>query len=64
MDEALPGDPKFKKIFGFPGMEAMMKVNLKYINGLRTEQGQQEMSWAEYLDEVLLLIEDITNGTP
>lgn len=59
----IPGDPKIKKVFGFPGMEAMMKVNLKYINGLRQEQGQSEMSWEEYLDEVLLLIEDITNGT-
>lgn len=58
----VPGDPKIKKIFGFPGMEAMMKVNLKYINGLRQEQGASVMTWTEYLDEVLLLIEDINNG--
>ena len=62
MPEKPPGDPNIRKVFGFPGLEAVMRVSLKYINVLREEQGMPELTWLQYLGEVTVIMEDINNG--
>jgi len=61
MPEHIPGDPEVRTMFGFPGLEAMMRVNLKYINLLRNEQGMPELSWVQYLDEIRVIMDDINS---
>lgn len=57
----MPEDPKVKEIFGFPGLEAIMRVSLKYINQLRDEQGQPALTWAEFRLEVEEMMDEIKN---
>lgn len=60
----LPGDPNVTKLFGFPGFEALIRVDLKYINILRANQGMPELTYEEFLAEIEAKMVDITNGTP
>lgn len=62
MPEPLPGDPKIKELFGFPGFEALMRVTATNLNILRQEQGMPALTWAEFLDEVITVMHNITNG--
>lgn len=48
----LPGDPEITKLFGFPGFEALIRVILKYVNQLRQEQGNPELSYEEFRAEI------------
>lgn len=58
----MAGDPKMAKIFGFPGLEAIMRVNLKYVNVLRDEQGMPELTWEQFRTEVEEKMAEISNG--
>lgn len=48
----LPGDPFVAKLFGFPGFEAFIRVTLKYVNQLRLEQGNPELTYEEFRTEI------------
>lgn len=56
---ALPGDPEIAKLFGFPGFEAFIRVNMKYVNQLRQEQGNPLLTYEEYRDEIIAEMENI-----
>ena len=49
----LPGDPRITTLFGFPGFEALIRVNLKYVNQLRQEQGNLALTYDEFVDELI-----------
>ena len=57
------GDPKIKNLFGFPGFEAMIRVNLKYVNILRVEQGMPALTYEEYRTEIETEAANIINPT-
>lgn len=63
MPENTPGDQEMKKIFGFPGLEAIMRINLKYVNQLRQEQGNPALTWEQFRLEVEEKMAEINNGT-
>lgn len=48
----IPGDPAVLKLLGFPGLEAIIRVNLKYVNILRVEQGMPALTYEEYRAEI------------
>lgn len=50
----LPGDPRITTLFGFPGFEGFIRVTLKYVNILRVEQGMPELSYDEFVDEIVV----------
>ncbi|MBA7574844.1 hypothetical protein ES708_16659 [subsurface metagenome] len=58
----IPGDPEVAKIFGFPGLEAALRVNLKYVNLLREEQGNPALTWEQYRAEIEEKMDEISNG--
>lgn len=58
------GDPEIKKLFGFPGFEAVIRVVLKYVNILRVEQGMPALTYEEYRTEIEAQAEEIQNPTP
>ncbi len=60
----LPGDPGVTKLFGFPGFEALIRVDLKYINILRANQGMPELTYEEFRAEIEAKMVEITNGIP
>lgn len=47
-----PGDLRVAKLFGFPGFEAFIRITMKYVNELRTEQGNPLLTYDEYRDEI------------
>lgn len=55
----VPGDSRITRLFGFPGFEAFIRVTLKYVNQLRVEQGNPELSFDEYVDEIIASMESI-----
>ncbi len=57
-----PGDQEVAKIFGFPGLEAIIRVTLKYVNQLRAEQGNPVLSYEEFRAEIEAKMVDINNG--
>lgn len=59
----LPGDQAVKKILGFPGFEAFIRVTLKYVNELRAEQGNPLLTYEEYRSEIEVEMIEITNGS-
>lgn len=63
MPEKTPGDPAIAQLFGFPGFEALMRVTRTHVNNLRQEQGMPQLTWEEFLAEVITEMQDITNGT-
>ena len=60
----LPGDPEVAKLFGFPGLEAIIRVTMKYVNLLRVEQGSPALTYEEFRAEIEAKCVDITNGIP
>jgi len=62
--EEIPGDQNIVKLFGFPGFEALIRVQLKYVNLLRVNQGDPELTYEEFRAEIEAKMVDITNGTP
>lgn len=54
-----PGDPRIKTLFGFPGFEGFIRVTLKYVNILRLEQGMPELSYDEFVDEIIVSMDSI-----
>lgn len=60
----IPGDQEVAKLFGFPGFEALIRVQLKYVNLLRVEQGSPALTYEEFRAEIEAKMGDITNGTP
>lgn len=49
----IPGDPRITTLFGFPGFEGFIRVTLKYVNQLRVEQGNPELTYDEFVDEII-----------
>lgn len=60
----LPGDPEVTKIFGFPGLEAIIRVTMKYVNILLVNQGMPELTYEQFRAEIETKMVDINNGTP
>lgn len=58
-----PGDPAVARIFGFPGLEAIIRITLKYVNLLRIEQGDPVLSYEEFRAEIEAKMNDIKSGT-
>lgn len=58
----LPGDQNITKLFGFPGLEAFIRVTMKYVNLLRVEQGMPELTYEEYRDEIQTEADKIQSG--
>jgi len=56
-----PGDPEMKKLFGFPGHEAALRVVLKYVNILRDEQGMPALTWEQWRLEIEIKKQEIIN---
>ncbi|MBA7632075.1 hypothetical protein ES703_39617 [subsurface metagenome] len=55
----LPGDPRVTTLFGFPGFEAFIRVMLKYVNELRQEQGNPELTYDQFIDEIIASMDSI-----
>lgn len=60
----LPGDESVTKLFGFPGFEAFIRVTMKYVNLLRVNQGDPELTYEQFRAEIEAKMVDIDNGTP
>jgi len=58
------GDQEVAKLFGFPGLEAFIRVTMKYVNLLRVEQGSPALTYEEFRGEIEAKMVEITNGTP
>lgn len=57
-------DQEILKLFGPEGLEAIIRVNLKYVNILRVEQGMPELTYEEYRAEIETEINSIQNPNP
>lgn len=60
----LPGDREIAKLFGFPGFEAFIRVTLKYVNVLRSEQGMPELTYEEFRTEIEVAAQTIMDNMP
>ena len=58
-----PGDQSVTKLFGFPGFEAFIRVTLKYVNLLRIDQGDPELTYEEFRAEIETEMENISNSS-
>jgi len=58
----IPGDCEITKLFGFPGFEAVLRVMLKYVNILRTEQGMPELTYEQWRLEIEEKATEIVNN--
>ena len=60
----IPGDPYVRKLFGFPGFEAFIRVTMKYVNQLRQEQGQPLLTYEEFRAEIEAEAQNIITPSP